>query len=107
MQQQLSKEYLYARPEWLDAKGVRTVYGISRSHAYELGNSGQIRTVSIRRRGAARGRRLFDCDSIRRFLDLHAVQVEPPVVPQLYEAPAASGCLPFINQTGATKPASR
>jgi len=56
-------------PEFADAKAVRRLVGISRSQAYELVGEGKIRSVSIRRRGALRGRRLFDCDSIRSFLN--------------------------------------
>lgn len=57
-----------ATPEFVDARGVRVVFGLSRSHAYELSTAGSIKSVSIRRPGAVRGRRLFDCASIRSFL---------------------------------------
>jgi len=58
-----------ALPEFVDAKGARRSFGLSRSHLYELDSNGKIRSVCIRRSGAMRGRRLFDCDSIRNFLN--------------------------------------
>jgi len=57
-----------AIPEFADAKGVRSLFGLSRAHAYTLVATGKIRSVSLRRPGALRGRRLFDCESIRAFL---------------------------------------
>ena len=56
-------------PEFADAKGVRRCFGLSRSHLYQLSTAGKIRSLSIRRIGAVRGRRLFDCESIRAFLN--------------------------------------
>jgi hypothetical protein len=55
-------------PEFLDAKGVEGRFSIRRSLLYELHNGGHIRSVSLRRRGQARGKRLFSVDSIRAFL---------------------------------------
>ena len=55
-------------PEWLDAVGVRHVYSIKRSLLYELDEDGLIESVSLRRRGRTRGKRLFNVSSIRRFL---------------------------------------
>ena len=59
---------VFARPEFTDHKGVRQLFGFTRTHAYQLANEGKIRSVCIRRPGAVRGRRLFDCESIRAFL---------------------------------------
>lgn len=56
------------RPEFCGGKQVRPIFGLSRSHAYLLAAQGKIRSVCIRRPGAVRGRRLFDCESIRAFL---------------------------------------
>ena len=61
-----------ASPEFCDSKQLRQLFGLSRSHAYLLMEEGLIRTVSIRRMGKARGRRLFDCTSIRSFLNKRA-----------------------------------
>jgi hypothetical protein len=57
-----------ATPEFADHHGARTLFGLSRTSLYRLEAAGKIKSVSIRRRGAQRGRRLFDCDSIRQFL---------------------------------------
>ena len=61
--------WVSSQPEFADHKGVRALYGLSRAHAYQLAAEGKIRSVCIRREGATRGRRLFDCESIRVFLN--------------------------------------
>ena len=55
-------------PEFADHHGARALFSLSRASLYRLAEDGKIRSVSIRNRGHIRGRRLFDCDSIRRFL---------------------------------------
>ena len=55
-------------PEFVDCEGLRQRFGIKRSLAYALLHEGAIRGVSLRRRGAERGKRLFAVDSIREFL---------------------------------------
>ncbi len=55
-------------PEFLDARGVNARFSIRRSLLYELHNGGHIKSVSLRRRGKSRGKRLFSVDSIRTFL---------------------------------------
>jgi hypothetical protein len=55
-------------PEFLDARGVHARFSIRRSLLYELHNGGHIKSVSLRRRGRLRGKRLFSVDSIRQFL---------------------------------------
>ena len=55
-------------PEFVDHKGLKALFGRTRFHAYLLADQGSIRSVCIRRPGAIRGRRLFDCQSIRDFL---------------------------------------
>ena len=55
-------------PEFLDAQGVQARFSIRRSLLYELHNGGHIKSVSLRRRGQSRGKRLFAVDSIREFL---------------------------------------
>jgi len=54
--------------EFLDARGVEARFSIRRSLLYELHNGGHIRSVSLRRRGKMRGKRLFVVDSVREFL---------------------------------------
>jgi hypothetical protein len=56
-------------PEFLDAEGVEKQFGIRRSLLFRLLAENQIRGISIRQRGRLRGKRLFDCRSIRRFLE--------------------------------------
>jgi hypothetical protein len=55
-------------PEFVDHKSLRALFGLSRAHAYLLAGEGKIRSVCIRRPGANRGKRLFDCQSVRDFL---------------------------------------
>lgn len=57
-----------ADPEFLDAVGLQSRFGIKRSLAYALLADGAIRGVSLRRRGQVRGKRLFAVDSVREFL---------------------------------------
>jgi hypothetical protein len=63
-----------AQPEFADSKQVKLLFGLSRSHVYSLLQQGLIRSACLRRKGASRGRRLFDVSSIRSFIDAH---VEP------------------------------
>jgi len=55
-------------PEFLDARGVEARFSIRRSLLYELHNGGHVKSVSLRRRGQSRGKRLFSEDSLRKFL---------------------------------------
>ena len=55
-------------PEFLDAVGVGARFSIKRSLLYELDNDGLVESVSLRRRGRTRGKRLFSVASIRAFL---------------------------------------
>ena len=57
------------RPEWVDAKGAEFYFGLKRSHLYQLKDAGKIRSVSLRERGKASGKRVFFYDSIRDFLN--------------------------------------
>ena len=53
-------------PQWVRAssKGVEFWSGLSRSKLYQLANSGQIESVSLRERGQKKGTRLFKLSSI-------------------------------------------
>lgn len=55
-------------PEFADHRTARALFGLSRSYLYQLAGERKIRSVTTRRPGAIRGRRLFDCNSIRAFL---------------------------------------
>ena len=60
----------YARePEFVDSYGLKAGFGISRSLAYVLTQAGMIQSVSIRRPGTLRGKRLWRTASIRRYLN--------------------------------------
>lgn len=56
-------------PEFADHRTARALFGLSRSYLYKLAEERKIRSVSIRKPGALKGRRLFDCASIRSFLN--------------------------------------
>ena len=56
------------RPEYLNAKGLLQVYGIPRALAYQLTKQGLIKSVSIRRPGTKRGKRIWEAASVRRFV---------------------------------------
>ena len=55
-------------PEFLDCRALEQRFGIRRSLAYELIKRNAIRSVSLRKRGALRGKRLFDVASVRGYL---------------------------------------
>jgi hypothetical protein len=57
-----------AQPEFGDHKGALILFGFPRSSLYRLVAEGKIKSVSLRRPGAVRGKRLFDCASIREYL---------------------------------------
>jgi hypothetical protein len=54
--------------EFCDSPGAFVRFGVRRSLLYELYAQGLIKGVSLRRRGAARGKRLWSIDSIRSYL---------------------------------------
>ena len=63
-------------PEFLDSAGVYQCFRIRKSLLWRLLAERKIRAVSIRQRGKTRGKRLFDAESIRAFLQAN-VDVEP------------------------------
>jgi hypothetical protein len=71
MDKPIGVAWVSSQPEFGDHKGVRAQFGLSRAHAYALVAEGKIRSVCLRRPGATRGRRLFDLNSIREFLNKH------------------------------------
>jgi len=54
--------------EFCDSPGAFIRFGLRRSLLYDLYAQGLIKGVSLRRRGAARGKRLWSIDSIRSYL---------------------------------------
>ncbi|MEO7098034.1 MAG: helix-turn-helix domain-containing protein [Luteolibacter sp.] len=59
----------HIRPEWSDAKDVRTRFGICKSTLYRLCEEGKIRSSSLRERGKKRGKRLFSTDSVAAYIE--------------------------------------
>jgi hypothetical protein len=56
-------------PEFVDSHGLQAIFGIKRTLAYDLLSTGHIRSVSLRRPGHTRGKRLFLVKSVREFLN--------------------------------------
>jgi hypothetical protein len=56
-------------PEFVDFSGLQSRFGIKRSLAYLLIADGAIKSVSLRRRGTVKGKRLIDVASVRDFLN--------------------------------------
>jgi hypothetical protein len=54
--------------EWCDSGGAFLRFGLRRSMLYALLARGAISGCSLRKRGALKGKRLWNCDSIREFL---------------------------------------
>lgn len=57
------------QPEFIDYKGLRGLFSISRSHGYDLAYRGLVRTVCLRKPGAIRGKRLWEVASVRTYLN--------------------------------------
>lgn len=55
-------------PEFVNYHGAKAIFGFSRSFLYRLMVEGKIKSVSLRKRGCQKGKRLFDCDSIRAYI---------------------------------------
>ena len=54
--------------EFCDSPHAFTRFNLRRSHLYQLEKEGLIKGVSLRKRGSARGKRLWSIDSIRKYL---------------------------------------
>jgi hypothetical protein len=59
---------LPAAPEFVDYKGLKAVFGISRAYGYRLADDGLVKTVSLRKPGTIKGKRLWECQSVREYL---------------------------------------
>ena len=64
--------------EFVDADGLKALFGIRRSLAYTLLSEGRIKGISLRRAGTARGKRLFVVQSVRDFLNAQLKEAEKP-----------------------------
>jgi len=63
--------------EFVDAHSLRFMFGIGRSLVYQLLSEGAIRSISLRRKGNTRGKRLFDVATNREFLSKQDGDVAP------------------------------
>ena len=72
--------------EFADAHGLRSMFGIGRSFAYQLLSDGAIRSISLRRKGNIRGKRLFNVASVREFLSKQCSDVTPAMSKQMRNA---------------------
>jgi hypothetical protein len=67
-----SKTQVTHQPEFADHRTASALFGLSRSYLYKLASEHKIRSASLRKQGALKGRRLFDCASIRNFIATQA-----------------------------------
>jgi hypothetical protein len=56
-------------PEFAGYKKIRELFDLSRTHLYRLSCEGRVRSVCLRERGKIRGRRLYDVQSVRNYLN--------------------------------------
>lgn len=56
-------------PEWADEKIVTQLFGLTHTPLFNLRKAGKIRSISTATDGAKYGKRLFNVQSIRDFLD--------------------------------------
>jgi hypothetical protein len=63
------------QPEFINHHQATALFGLSRSHLYQLVQSGKIKSVSLRERNKIKGKRLFVADSIRDFLTANIEEV--------------------------------
>lgn len=55
--------------EFCDSHGAKLRFGLGRTYLYQLLQERQIQGVSLRKRGQIKGKRLWNVESIRRFLN--------------------------------------
>jgi len=66
------------RPEFIRLPAPKQrdcVFGLTRPWYYRHGASGDIRLITLRKRGDARGCTLVDCDSVRAYIEGFSSQV--------------------------------
>ena len=56
-------------PEWADEKIITQLFGLTHTPLFNLRKAGKIRSISTATDGAKYGKRLFNVQSIRDFLD--------------------------------------
>jgi hypothetical protein len=57
------------KPVWIRLPQVTTCYGISRSKAYQLANTGKVESVSLREEGQTKGTKLFNVESLEAYIN--------------------------------------
>jgi hypothetical protein len=55
--------------EWGDSKRIEAIFGLGRTLQYELANAGLIQSVSLRRPGMEKAKRLFNIQSVRSYIN--------------------------------------
>lgn len=53
----------------MDIQGVRAHFGLCQSQVIEMEAAGKIQSISLRKPGKLRGKRLYHADSIRKHLN--------------------------------------
>jgi hypothetical protein len=53
--------------EWTDHGGINELFGLKRSTAYHLEKDGLIQSISLRKPGEKRAKRLFNVASVRQY----------------------------------------
>jgi hypothetical protein len=62
---------VHSGSEYAGHAEIRRIFGISRAHLYRLAAEGLVRSASLKKRHATRGRRLWHVPSIRALLERH------------------------------------
>lgn len=73
-------------PEWVDPAGLKAGWGIGRSQCYKLIREGKIRSITLRREGCLRGKRLIEILSVRELLASCESGIDPALSEQLRRA---------------------
>jgi hypothetical protein len=60
-------------PEWGDEKTIFRLFGITRTPLFNLRKAGKIRSISTAHGGATYGKRLFNVQSVRDFLEAQEI----------------------------------
>ena len=64
--------------EWLSVAAVSSRFSLSKSTVYELIQAREIKSVSLRRTGKQKGKRLVNVDSVRAYFDRLVALTEAP-----------------------------
>lgn len=70
------------KPEWVDAREAKRIFGLGKTTLAALADAGKIRTSSLRERGKLRGKRLYSYDSISAHIEAKANGPKPEAAPR-------------------------